>query len=117
MPCLLVGINFVFRSQFGAQFIDLRGSVDFEGVSASSKKLLFKIVNKADDVGTITLCLGIIHDIAAPYERSKYMVSATTGYVDLAFILILILTSDIRPNAAPSIGPVLGVVLARKAGW
>jgi hypothetical protein len=31
MPCLLVGINCVFRSQFGAQFTeDLRGSVDFE---------------------------------------------------------------------------------------
>jgi MFS family permease len=88
-----------------------------QSVGASGKKLLFKIVNKADDVGTIALCLSVIHDIAAPHERGKYMGSAMTGYVTLAFIIILILTRDIRPNAAPSIGPVLGGVLAQKAGW
>ena len=31
--------------------------------------------------------------------------------------LILFLIRDHRPNAAPSIGPVLGGVLAQKAGW
>jgi MFS family permease len=74
-------------------------------------------VNKADDVGTIALCLSVIHDIAAPHERGKYMGSAMTGYVELVFIVILILTRNISPNAAPSIGPVLGGVLAQKAGW
>ncbi|KAI7777973.1 chloramphenicol resistance protein [Diaporthe eres] len=46
------------------------------------------------------LCLSVIHDIAAPHERGKYMGAAMTG-----------------PNAAPSIGPVLGGVLVEKAGW
>jgi hypothetical protein len=31
-----------------------------QSVGASRKKLLFRIVNKADDVGTIALCLSVI---------------------------------------------------------
>ena len=36
-----------------------------QSIGASGKNLLFKIVNKADDVGTIALCLGVIRDIAS----------------------------------------------------
>ncbi|KAN0110659.1 chloramphenicol resistance protein [Hyaloscypha variabilis] len=62
--------------------------------------LILRMIQSAGASGTIALCLSVIHDIAAPHERGKYMGSAMTG-----------------PNAAPSIGPVLGGVLAQKAGW
>jgi predicted MFS family arabinose efflux permease len=52
-----------------------------QSAGASGKKSLFKIMNEANHVGTIALCLSVIHDIAAPHERGKYMGSAMTGYV------------------------------------
>ncbi|KAG8158520.1 hypothetical protein KVR01_011642 [Diaporthe batatas] len=62
--------------------------------------LVLRMIQSMGASGTIALCLSVIHDIAAPHERGKYMGAAMTG-----------------PNAAPSIGPVLGGVLVEKAGW
>jgi hypothetical protein len=39
----------------------------------------FKMTTKAKCVGTIALCLSVVHDIAAPYERGKYIGAAMTG--------------------------------------
>jgi hypothetical protein len=36
------------------------------------------MTTKAKCVGTIALCLSVVHD-AAPYERGKYMGAAMTG--------------------------------------
>jgi len=52
-----------------------------QSAGASGKKSLFKSMDEANHVGTIALCLSVIHDIAAPHERGKYMGSAMTGYV------------------------------------
>lgn len=38
-------------------------------------------MDPAKDEGTIALCLSVIHDIAAPHERGKYMGAAMTGHV------------------------------------
>ena len=37
------------------------------------------MTTKAKCAGTIALCLSVVHDIAAPYERGKYMGAAMTG--------------------------------------
>jgi MFS family permease len=52
-----------------------------QSAGASGKKFLFKIMDEANHVGTIALCLSVIHDIAAPHECGKYMGSAMTGYL------------------------------------
>ncbi|KAK2596445.1 hypothetical protein N8I77_013335 [Diaporthe amygdali] len=62
--------------------------------------LVLRMIQSMGASRTIALCLSVIHDIAAPHERGKYMGAAMTG-----------------PNAAPSIGPVLGGFLVEKAGW
>ena len=51
-------------------------------------------------VGTISLAYGVIADISPPAERGSYVGAVLCG-----------------PNVAPSLGPVLGGVLADKAGW
>ncbi|KAL8833152.1 MAG: hypothetical protein Q9170_004454 [Blastenia crenularia] len=52
------------------------------------------------EIGTIALAISVVSDLAPPHERGKYMGAALCG-----------------PNTAPSLGPVLGGVLAEKASW
>ena len=62
--------------------------------------LALRMLQSAGSSGTIALAYGVISDIAAPHERGGYV-----GVVHVGF------------NSAPSLGPVLGGVLAEKAGW
>ncbi|KAL8785849.1 MAG: hypothetical protein Q9195_008473 [Heterodermia aff. obscurata] len=50
--------------------------------------------------GTIALAISVVADIAPPHQRGQYVGAALSG-----------------PNTAPSIGPVLGGVLAERANW
>ncbi|MCJ1398927.1 hypothetical protein MMC11_002128 [Xylographa trunciseda] len=58
------------------------------------------MVQSAGISGSITLAYGVIGDIAAPYERAGYVGAAHVGF-----------------NSAPSLGPVLGDILADKLSW
>jgi multidrug resistance protein len=62
--------------------------------------LALRMVQSAGSSGTIALAYGVVSDIAAPHERGGYVGIAHVGF-----------------NSAPSLGPVLGGVLAEKAGW
>ncbi|MCJ1438604.1 hypothetical protein MMC27_007994 [Xylographa pallens] len=62
--------------------------------------IILRMVQSAGSSGTIALAYGVIGDIAAPYERAGYVGAAHVGF-----------------NSAPSLGPVLGGVLADKLGW
>lgn len=43
--------------------------------------LVLRMIQSMGASGTIALCLSVIHDIAAPHERGKYMGGAMTGSV------------------------------------
>lgn len=43
--------------------------------------LVLRMIQSMGASGTIALCLSVIHDIAAPHERGKYMGAAMTGSV------------------------------------
>jgi MFS family permease len=51
-------------------------------------------------LGTIAIAYGVVADIAAPSERGSYVGVVLCG-----------------PNVAPSLGPVLGGLLADRIGW
>jgi multidrug resistance protein len=62
--------------------------------------LVLRMVQSAGASGSIGLAYGVIGDIAAPHERGGYV-----GYVHIGF------------NCAPAVGPILGGVIADRAGW
>jgi multidrug resistance protein len=62
--------------------------------------LALRMLQSAGSSGTIALAYGVISDIAAPHERGGYVGIAHVGF-----------------KSAPSLGPVLGGILAEKAGW
>ena len=62
--------------------------------------LVLRMIQSAGSSGTIALGYGVIADIAPPSERGLYVGIVLCG-----------------PNVAPSLGPVLGGVLADCAGW
>jgi len=62
--------------------------------------LLLRMLQSAGGSATIGLGYGVVGDITQPSERGAYMGILGCG-----------------PNVAPSLGPVLGGVLAQKAGW
>ncbi|KAK5467736.1 hypothetical protein LTS15_000709 [Exophiala xenobiotica] len=62
--------------------------------------LALRMLQSAGSSGTIALAYGVISDIAAPHERGGYVGIAHVGF-----------------DSAPSLGPVLGGILAEKAGW
>ena len=51
-------------------------------------------------IGTIAFAYGVVADIAPPAERESYVGVVWCG-----------------PNVAPSLGPIIGGVLADRAGW
>ncbi|KAL8724289.1 MAG: hypothetical protein Q9166_008036 [cf. Caloplaca sp. 2 TL-2023] len=54
--------------------------------------LVLRILQSSGSSGTIALAISVVADLAPPHERGK-------------------------PNTAPSLGPVLGGILAEKASW
>lgn len=58
------------------------------------------MVQSAGNSRTIALAYGVIGDIAAPHERGSYVGTSHIGF-----------------NSAPAIGPVVGGLLADRAGW
>ena len=62
--------------------------------------LVLRMIQSAGSSGTIALGYGVIADIAPPSERGLYVGIVLCG-----------------PNVAPSLGPVIGGVLADRAGW
>ena len=62
--------------------------------------LVLRMIQSAGSSGTIALGYGVIADIAPPSERGLYVGIVLCG-----------------PNVAPSLGPVLGGVLADRIGW
>ncbi|KAL9009874.1 MAG: hypothetical protein Q9173_005139, partial [Seirophora scorigena] len=62
--------------------------------------LVLRILQSSGSSGTIALAISVVADLAPPHERGKYMGAALCG-----------------PNTAPSLGPVLGGVLAEEASW
>ncbi|KAI4253610.1 MAG: hypothetical protein L6R42_007518, partial [Xanthoria sp. 1 TBL-2021] len=62
--------------------------------------LVLRILQSSGSSGTIALAIGVVADLAPPHERGRYVGAALCG-----------------PNAAPSLGPVLGGILAEKANW
>ena len=62
--------------------------------------LMLRMIQSAGSSGTIALGYGVVADIAPPSERGGYVGIVLCG-----------------PNVAPSLGPVLGGVLANEAGW
>ncbi|KAL8736835.1 MAG: hypothetical protein Q9181_002278 [Wetmoreana brouardii] len=62
--------------------------------------LVLRILQSSGSSGTIALAMSVVADLAPPHERGKYVGAALCG-----------------PNTAPSLGPVLGGVLAERASW
>lgn len=62
--------------------------------------LVLRMLQSAGSSGTIALTYGVIGDIAAQHQRGGYLGIAHIGF-----------------NSAPSLGPVLGGVLAQTVGW
>lgn len=62
--------------------------------------LVLRMLQSAGSSGTIALAYGVIGDIAAPHKRGVYVGLAHIGF-----------------NSAPGLGPVIGGVLADRAGW
>jgi multidrug resistance protein len=62
--------------------------------------LVLRMLQSAGSSGTIALAYGVIGDIAPQHERGGYVGIAHIGF-----------------NSAPSLGPVLGGVLAQTVGW
>ena len=62
--------------------------------------LILRMLQSAGASGTVALAYGVIADIAAPHERGGYVGTAHVGWY-----------------AAPSLGPVIGGLLADLAGW
>jgi multidrug resistance protein len=62
--------------------------------------LVLRMVQSAGSSGTIALAYGVIGDIAPQHERGGYVGIAHIGF-----------------NSAPSLGPILGGVLAQTVGW
>ncbi|KAI9873713.1 MAG: hypothetical protein M1830_010695 [Pleopsidium flavum] len=61
---------------------------------------VLRMLQSVGSSGTISIAYGVIADIASPGERGSYNGIMLCG-----------------PNTAPSLGPVLGGVLAERAGW
>ncbi|KAI4108870.1 MAG: hypothetical protein LQ339_001988 [Xanthoria mediterranea] len=62
--------------------------------------LVLRILQSSGSSGTIALAINVVADLAPQHERGKYVGAALSG-----------------PNMAPSLGLVLGSVLAEKASW
>ncbi|KEF58874.1 uncharacterized protein A1O9_03717 [Exophiala aquamarina CBS 119918] len=62
--------------------------------------LVLRMIQSAGASGTVALAYGVIADIAPPHERGGYVGTAHVGWY-----------------AAPSLGPVIGGILAEYAGW
>lgn len=62
--------------------------------------LMLRMLQSAGASGTVALAYGVIADIAPPHERGGFVGTAHVGWY-----------------AAPSLGPVLGGILAQYAGW
>lgn len=62
--------------------------------------LVLRMLQSAGASGTVALAYGVIADIAPPHERGGYVGTAHVGWY-----------------AAPSLGPVIGGILAEYAGW
>ena len=62
--------------------------------------LMLRMVQSFGSSGTISVAYGVVADISIPAERGSYVGAVLCG-----------------PNVAPSLGPVLGGVLAERAGW
>lgn len=62
--------------------------------------LILRMLQSAGSSGTIALAYGVIGDVAAPHERGAYVGLSHIGF-----------------NAAPALGPVVGGLLADRAGW
>ncbi|KAI4262526.1 MAG: hypothetical protein L6R42_002304 [Xanthoria sp. 1 TBL-2021] len=62
--------------------------------------LVLRILQSSGSSGTIALAISVVADLAPPHERGRYVGAALCG-----------------PNTAPSLGPVLGGILAEKASW
>lgn len=62
--------------------------------------LVLRMLQSAGSSPTVSLAFGCIGDIAAPHERGTYVGASHVGF-----------------NMAPAFGPVLGGVIAEKAGW
>jgi MFS family permease len=62
--------------------------------------LVLRMLQSAGASGTVALAYGVIADIAPPHERGGYVGTAHVGWY-----------------AAPSLGPVIGGILAQYAGW
>ncbi|KAH7077308.1 major facilitator superfamily transporter [Paraphoma chrysanthemicola] len=62
--------------------------------------LLLRMVQSAGSSGTISFGYAVVSDIATPAERGGFVGAVLLG-----------------PNVAPSLGPVLGGIIAQYAGW
>lgn len=62
--------------------------------------LILRVLQSSGSSGTIALAISVVADLAPPHERGKYVGAALCG-----------------PNTAPSLGPVLGGILAERASW
>jgi MFS family permease len=62
--------------------------------------LALRMLQSAGSSGAIALAYGVIGDIAAPHERGTYVGISHIGF-----------------NSAPALGPVIGGLLADRAGW
>lgn len=62
--------------------------------------LVLRMLQSAGSSGAIALAYGVIGDIAAPHERGLYVGTSVVGF-----------------NSAPALGPVIGGLLADRAGW
>ena len=62
--------------------------------------LVLRMIQSAGSSASISLAYGVVADIASPEERGSYVGAVLCG-----------------PNVAPSLGPIIGGVMAQKAGW
>ncbi|KAK8065605.1 MFS transporter [Apiospora hydei] len=88
-PVYIVVLTFYFGANIGLALQDSYAAL-----------LVLRMVQSAGSSGTISLAYGVISDVTQAKDRGSY-VGVLMGFT----------------NVAPSLGPVLGGVLAEKAGW
>ena len=77
--------------------------------------MMSSILQHSDSLGTISLAINVVADVAPPHERGTYIGAALCKPSDCTCSCTL--TYHQRPNTAPSLGPVLGGLLTQQASW
>ena len=72
-------------------------------------------------LGVFAVAYGVVADIASPAERGSFVGAVSLGYGESSSTIVPIYfpgrLMTVRTNSAPSIGPMLGGLIASHLGW